>query len=676
MEAHEGEQDILVPQEQKIEVIDEDKHYNNCDDSSHLVANRNNPDEKDPTLMRPQDCDEENAGMDEIEVPNSSVLVRMNYREKKGSRKKKRVKYAMLLVICIFMIVGVCLGSVLWIRAGKSNNNTNARNPQEAQADKGDDNDSTDPNNSTDIGSDTDGTGVINDKNTIRLVDTPAGRYVQENFGQATRDALELEGSPAYDALAWIINDDVANANYGFENMINDTDTAIVFQQRFAAATFYNTHNGTDWNPEGVNWMSEKDICEWEGLTCGRFGDTDVFRNLSDFKGAPFVTKIDLRNKNLAGPLPAEIGLFTELKELILTSNWISGTLPMQLFSLANLEAIDLYDNNLSGELPTEFSNLNELTGLYLSMNQFEGPIPNEWAQMGKIQQIWLNSNKLTGVLPTTFSNTLEEIDLRNNQIGGPLPVGYASMPKLAILNLENNSLTGGIPDVFADSVLKELYLGSNSDLFTDVDENGNFFPMVIFNMEYIEVLKLDGCGIAGRLPSLDYNTQLTNLRVLNLDNNKLIGNIPAPWGRVGSLVGLHMANNNFMWNLPWTFRNLGSLTELDLSQNSLTGQIPNGVNFDRDWGSGFGSLQIMKLDGNQLIGQIPPLPPTLVEIYLNDNKLQGPIPGSLVKLTALETFTFQNNLIQNVPEEICQMNLGSLIGGCDLDCPCCTDTC
>lgn len=614
MEAHEGEQDVLVPQEQNTETNDKDMHYDNSDNSSYLVGNRNNRNKKYPTLSHAQDIDEEQAGMDEIEVPNSSVLVRMNDREKKGNRKKRHIRNAVLVVLCVLTIVGVCLGSVLGTRAGKSNNNANELNSQEAQMDKEDNNDSNepadiDPDNSTEIGSDTD------DNNIRNIIDTPAGRYIQENFGQATRDALKVEGSPAYEALAWIISDDAANSNYDFDTVgaMNDTKTIIVFQQRFAAATLYNTLNGTDWNPEEIiNWMSDKDICEWEGLVCGGFGDTDRNRNLSNSEEASFVTKIDLSNKNLVGPLPAEIGLFMELKDLILVSNWISGSLPIELFSLAHLEAIDLYDNELSGELHTEFSNLNQLTGLYLGMNQFEGRIPNEWAQMANIQQIWLNNNKLRGRLPTTFSNTLEELDLRNNQIDGPLPVGYASLPKLAILKLDNNYLTGGIPDAFAVSSLKELYIGSNSDLFMNVDENGIFFPKVIFDMENIEVLKLDNCGIAGQLPTVDYENKLNNLRVLNIDNNRFTGNIPLQWGGVGSLVELHMANNNFAFNLPWSFRDLGKLTELDLSQNSFTGEIPNRFNFNRDWARGLESLQIMKLDGNQLTGQIPPLPPNL----------------------------------------------------------------
>ena len=69
----------------------------------------------------------------------------------------------------------------------------------------------------------------------------------------------------------------------------------------------------------------------------------------------------------------------------------MSGEIPPELGSLANLEWLRLNNNQLTGEIPAELGRLTNLTVLYLSGNQLTGCVPaslqdvadNDFAQLG-----------------------------------------------------------------------------------------------------------------------------------------------------------------------------------------------------------------------------------------------------------------------------------------------------
>uniref|UniRef100_A0A7S3QF39 Leucine-rich repeat-containing N-terminal plant-type domain-containing protein n=2 Tax=Chaetoceros debilis TaxID=122233 RepID=A0A7S3QF39_9STRA len=725
--------------------------------SQHLA---NNPNGNVPMqghfrgIQSAQDFDEEEAGMDEIEVPSSSVVARMNHKERKHMgqfRNSKYFKLAMLLVLGVVVIVAVTLGSVLGTRGDGEE--------EIASAERGG------------VGGDNGNGNGNNADATNANLNTPAGRYIQSNdnnnFSQSTVDALSVPGSPAAEALAWI-NDNDANANNGFGEADDmDEETMMNFEQRFAAAAFRNSLGGADWVGAGDDgdddaWMSEKDVCEWKGITCGNLvRKLQGQGNERKLVSASSVTKIDLTNTNIRGPLPAEIGLFTDLEELILISNWVSGTLPEELFDLTNLIAIDLYDNVITGSISPNFANLDQLAGLYLGMNQLTGKIPVEVFQnMESLQSIWFNDNFLTGNLPDVVisneindeASSLRDIDVKGNTITGVIPESYANLPNLMRLNLDSNDLTGGIPDAFAMSNLTEFYLGGNMNLFGYMPDEEDAFPLVVFDMVNLEALTLNNCGIIGALPGVDYETQFLNLLEWDIGDNQFTGTVPLNYGGVQSLTKLRMANSNFEGELPWSFRDLVNLVELDMSLNRFTDVIPDQgewawsmglnslevINLGGNWISGpipdtwakwtsmrklildnnmltgeipawlptlgnleeirlewnryedaigfsgpipdqlinLQSLQVIHLQGNSLTGEIPNLPLSLIDIKLNDNALEGDMPDSFAQMGALVALTFQDNFIQYVPEDICQLNLGVLTGGCEVTCACCTDQC
>ncbi|KAI9101403.1 hypothetical protein K1719_023885 [Acacia pycnantha] len=92
--------------------------------------------------------------------------------------------------------------------------------------------------------------------------------------------------------------------------------------------------------------------------------------------------------------------------------------------NLKLMRSIDLSSNNLSGMIPLEIFSLFELLSLNLSHNQFEGNIPKE---IGNLKQ-------------------LESLDFSNNQLSGEIPQSMAQLSFLGVMNLSFNNFSGKIP--------------------------------------------------------------------------------------------------------------------------------------------------------------------------------------------------------------------------------------
>nr|XP_048322337.1 receptor-like protein EIX2 [Ziziphus jujuba var. spinosa] len=88
------------------------------------------------------------------------------------------------------------------------------------------------------------------------------------------------------------------------------------------------------------------------------------------------------------------------------------------------LRIIDLSSNKLTGEIPINLTNLVVLVQLNLSRNNLSGTIPES---IGKMK-------------------LLESLDLSHNQLSGKIPMGLADLSFLAFLDLSNNQLWGRIP--------------------------------------------------------------------------------------------------------------------------------------------------------------------------------------------------------------------------------------
>ena len=179
------------------------------------------------------------------------------------------------------------------------------------------------------------------------------------------------------------------------------------------------------------------------------------------FTSHPNMTVLDLSENYLKGTLPAMftrgVTVESQLRFLSFSNNQLSGTLPLRIQALSNLETLDLSRNAFVGPVPVSLANLKSLKSLKLGHNTFEnGPIPPALFTISKIEEISMPNAHLTGEIPSWFPlfNQLEVLDVRGNQLTGTIPSEIWEMPALKTLLLSNNKLNSTLPASFPDSQL------------------------------------------------------------------------------------------------------------------------------------------------------------------------------------------------------------------------------
>lgn len=112
----------------------------------------------------------------------------------------------------------------------------------------------------------------------------------------------------------------------------------------YALEAFYNELDGENWRWKvsdtyhvGIPWnftggYGIKDPCtdDWQGIICD-------CRNATSCR----IVELNLADTNLHGSFPSCIGNFTELTLLSMMSNYITGSLPEELYQLQNLYEIN-----------------------------------------------------------------------------------------------------------------------------------------------------------------------------------------------------------------------------------------------------------------------------------------------------------------------------------------------
>ena len=81
---------------------------------------------------------------------------------------------------------------------------------------------------------------------------------------------------------------------------------------------------------------------------------------------------LDLRAKQLSGPIPPELGNLTQLQVLSLGGNQLSGPIPSELGAFQQLQVLYLQDNQLSGPILPELG-VPAVTEMGSYMRHFDG---------------------------------------------------------------------------------------------------------------------------------------------------------------------------------------------------------------------------------------------------------------------------------------------------------------
>ena len=158
------------------------------------------------------------------------------------------------------------------------------------------------------------------------------------------------------------------------------------------------------------------------------------------------MARLNVRNMDLDGSIPSELGLIHNLTSLNLRTNDLTGSVPAELGNLDHLTYLNLHSNNLSGSIPDLSKTM--LEELYLANNYDEmgegsgltGPVPTWLNGMTNMRELWLWGNKLSGTIPDLSGMTsLQKLKLAKNNLTGGIPVWLGSMSNLKWLIIDTN---------------------------------------------------------------------------------------------------------------------------------------------------------------------------------------------------------------------------------------------
>ncbi|WP_340935902.1 leucine-rich repeat domain-containing protein [Polaribacter haliotis] len=384
--------------------------------------------------------------------------------------------------------------------------------------------------------------------------------------------------------------------------------------------------------------------------------------NVEVLNGETRITEIHTTGSGINGPMPVEIGVFTELKHLHIPNSGIN-TIATELKNASKLEDLYLNNNSITA-IPANFYDLVNLKILNISNNQ----IPSIASGLGSftdLEQLYF-SNTQIDLIPTTIGNLkkLEILEFANTkisllppQIGGlvelrrlvaapnniaSIPSEFGQLTKLQFLDFANCELSN-TPAAFANlTQLETLFLNDNE--LQVVSGLGGFTKLKFLRL-HNNRLGEENANFNTDLP--EDMSDLVLLEELTLQNNKLT-KLPANIGNINKLTSLNL-NSNRLTSLPTTIGSLSNLEELSITSNLLTG-LPSTI-------GNLLKLKIASLSSNKLeslpeeIGNLS----SLEDLDIQSQYTSGSpyvyhltsLPSALNNLTTLKTLNASNNKIE-----------------------------
>ena len=195
---------------------------------------------------------------------------------------------------------------------------------------------------------------------------------------------------------------------------------------------------------------------------------------------------------------------------------------------MTNLTVLHLRNNQLAGAIPKELGNLTNLTSLSLRGNQLSGSIPGELESLTNLTVLLLNGNQLTGCIPIDLADT-ERHDLY--EIGLPF-CGALEVPVIVTpikAGVSTLTVSWVPPTDTGDQIITGYslrYIRADAD---DTVE-GNW-TIVGYARNYSRLLRHVITGLA---PATEYKVQVGAVRTTGVSRSTA-ATVTTEWGAVRS---------------------------------------------------------------------------------------------------------------------------------------------
>ncbi|CAL5413799.1 unnamed protein product [Camellia sinensis] len=412
--------------------------------------------------------------------------------------------------------------------------------------------------------------------------------------------------------------------------------------------------------------LSSSSHCKWLGIACNNARDV-IGLNLAytglkgtlerlDFSSFPQL-HLDLKVNQLTGTIPITIGLLTNLQFLDLSTNSYTGIFPFSVANLSLVVELDVSRNMISGELDSGlFPNGTEgaKTGLFslqrllIQDTNMSGYIPLELGNCKNLTLIALDGSHFFGAIPSSLGNLSEltVLCMTENQLSGEIPwnivpQGIGNSLALTTLHIAENNFTGHLPQ-------QVCRYGKLVNFTASYNKFSGPIPMSLRNCTTLFRVRLEYNQLTGILDQ-DFGVY-PSLNYIDLSYNRLQGMFSPQWGESRHLTQLRIAGNMIVEKVPEEIVQLNQLVVLDLSSNQLSGETPVQL-------GNLTELSYLSLNANKLFGQIPSQIGALSNLGYLDlslNMLSGPIPNQIGNCIKLQFMSLnKNGLNGSIPDQI-----------------------
>ena len=296
-----------------------------------------------------------------------------------------------------------------------------------------------------------------------------------------------------------------------------------------------------------LNWTDDTAMSDWDGVTISDGRVTAINLRDQDLDGTvpatlgrvSMLTSLNLKGNDLTGGIPASLNYLSNLTVLNLHSNNLSGEIPdlgmtsLQELYLNNNYDEDVADSGLSGEVPDWLNDMTDMTELWLWGNMLTGALP-DLSGMMSLERLKLNGNMVSGFDAAMLPSGLRWLIIGETDMGSTAP-DLSSLMSLTTLWMNENGLTDAVPVANIPTSVTSLNLKGNMLSGTIPDMSS------LTNLEYLRLHRNELSGdIPGTLGDLD------SIERIWLYENDLTGIAEGFGNAADTLTHLELRGNDF----------------------------------------------------------------------------------------------------------------------------------